>query len=65
MKLKDEKTDLVRDKFPKAVRTCVMYDIVYGLQSFINIFLDKTRHLELSIHINYRFIRLVLSEMIF
>ena len=60
---KDEKTDWVRDKFPRALRTGVMYGIVYDHQSFINIFLDETRHPGLSIHINYKTIGLVLREI--
>ena len=60
---KDEKTDLVRDKFPKASYTSVMYGVMYGHQNFVKIFLDETRLSGLSIHINYKVIGLILREI--
>ena len=38
---KDEKIDMVRDKFPRAFHTGLIYGIVYGHQSSIKIFLIK------------------------
>ena len=48
---------------PHSVRTCMMYNSKSSHKNLMNPFLYETRHLGLSIYINYKVIGLVLSEL--
>ena len=48
---------------PHYVRTCVMYGSKCSHQNLMDPFLYETIHLGISIHINYKVIGLVLSEL--
>ena len=58
-----KKQDVVWVKNPNDVRTYIVYGPKISYQSLMNLFLYKTRHLEVSNHINYKAIRLALSEL--
>ena len=64
-KLKEKLTRIDWVEKPYGVGTCEVYGFIHSHQNLMKINFTETRHLDLSNHINYKAIGLVLSEIWF